>query len=427
MNDTKYITKFYQTTMVKSVIPMDQQFYSSRDETTSTSTAKMNIEPLNNDANNPYPDISWMIALTLLQIFLISPCLSNLLVGFFQNQPMQKQCVMNTLYQDVIQMNQLLVWCWTMSGLIIQQLSAIEQATFILMFAKYMVVVQEALALAILLYLCLIGGLRLYTIKFSVLDPTTDYWEVSDYTAIRIIRSSLGIFVAAVIVILCITSTRPLVYFQILQKTWTLSDLPTSTFILLSVDAGLICICVGLLITGNIYQKWEDAKTIKELIELEIQLNKSFEMSNFTNSQSGNTAQFTASWFGNTKSSVNDTLRIQIDAPSKGVISKPYSVHHFTLPTLLFLVNGIMTLSLLLIHTFNIMNFGFWWAMTLFLTNQGFLIPLILILYNHPIRSYSTRSIQYHLEYMFGSMQRITSTFCRRDLRKIIPTSDQQI
>ena len=204
--------------MVKSVIPMDQQFYSSIDETTSTSTAKMNIEPLNNDANNPYPDISWMIALTLLQIFLISPCLSNLLVGFFQNQPMQKQCVMNTLYQDVIQMNQLLVWCWTMSGLIIQQLSAIEQATFILMFAKYMVVVQEALALAILLYLCLIGGLRLYTIKFSVLDPTTDYWEVSDYTAIRIIRSSLGIFVAAVIVILCITSTNPLVYFQILQK-----------------------------------------------------------------------------------------------------------------------------------------------------------------------------------------------------------------
>ena len=291
----------------------------------------MNIESFNDDAK--YPDIPWIIAMILLLLFLISPCLSNLLLGFFQNQPMRKQCVMTTLYQDVIKMNQLFIWCWTLLGIIIQQLSTIEQeAASILIFIKSMVLTQEALTLAILLYLCLIGGLRLYTIKFSVLDPATDHWEVSDYTAIWRIRSSLSIYVAAVIVILCITSTNPLVYFQILQKEWTLSSLPINTFILLSVDVGLICICVGLLITGKVYQKRNDAKTMMELIDLETQLNKGFEISNSTICQGVSTANVTESCFGNT---ANVTSRIKIEAPSRGAMSKPYLVHQFTLPTVL--------------------------------------------------------------------------------------------
>ena len=291
----------------------------------------MNINSFNNDAH--YPDISWMIAMMLLLLFLISPCLSSLPLGFFQNQPMRKQCVMTTLYQDVIKMNQLFVWCWTISGIIIPQLSTIEQeAALIHIFIKSMVLIQEALTLTILLYLCLIGGLRLYTIKFSVLDPTTDHWEVSDYTAIWRIRSSLNIYVAAVIVIICLTSTNPLVYFQILQKEWTLSSLPINTFILLSVDVGLICICVGLLITGKVYQKRNDAKTMMELIDLETQLNKGFEISNSTICQGVSTANVTESCFGNT---ANVTSRIKIEAPSRGAMSKPYLVHQFTLPTVL--------------------------------------------------------------------------------------------
>ena len=322
-------------------------------------------------------------------------------------------------------MNQLFVWCWTISGIIIPQLSTIEQeAALIHIFIKSMVLIQEALTLTILLYLCLIGGLRLYTIKFSVLDPTTDHWEVSDYTAIWRIRSSLNIYVAAVIVIICLTSTNPLVYLQILQKEWTLSSLPINTFILLSVDVGLICICVGLLITGKVYQKRNDAKTMMELIDLETQLNKGFEISNSTICQGVSTANVTESCFGNT---ANVTSRIKIEAPSRGAMSKPYLVHQFTLPTLLYMANGIITMSLLLVHTFNIMSIGFWCAMTLFLTNQGALIPLTLILYYHPIRSYSVRNIQYHLEYLYGGLQRFKSRFRRRGLRKTTPISEHQI
>ena len=161
-----------------------------------------------------------------------------------------------------------------------------------------------------------------------------------------------------------------------------------------------------------------------ELIELETHLNEGFELSNSTNCQGVSTANFTETCFGNT---ANDSSRIHIEETSRGAMSKPYLIHRFTLPTLLYMANGIITMSLLLVHTFNIMSIGFWWAMTLFLTNQGALIPLTLILYYHPIRSYSTRSIQYHLEYLYGGLQRFKSRFRWRELRKITPISDQQI
>ena len=164
-----------------------------------------------------------------------------------------------------------------------------------------------------------------------------------------------------------------------------------------------------------------------ELIDLETQLNKGFEISNSTICQGVSTANVTESCFGNTKPTANDTSRIHIEEPSRGALSKPYLVHQFTLPTLLYMANGIITMFLLLVHTFNIMSIGFWWAMTLFLTNQGALIPLTLILYYHPIRSYSARSIQYHLEYLFGGLQRLKSRFRRRELRKVNPISEQQI
>ena len=169
-----------------------------------------------------------------------------LILGFFQDQPMRNQCVMITLYQDIAKTSQIFIWWWAICGIIVQVLDALDQDMLIPTFTIYMALVQEALSLLLFLYICVIGGLRLYTIRFSVLDPTTEKWGVSDNTAVLRIRSSLWIFVATLTIVLWSTSTRSIVYFQLVQPELELSNLPTSTLILFCFVAALIGVCIGL-------------------------------------------------------------------------------------------------------------------------------------------------------------------------------------
>ena len=383
---------------------MDREFSGSEDRM--TSTERLNIEFSNYQNIDSHADVSWIVATMLLLVSIISPIFSALILGFFQDQPMRNQCVMITLYQDLAKTSQIFIWCWAICGIIVQVLDAFDQEILIPLFTIYMALVQEALSLLLFLYLCVIGSLRLYTVRFSILDPTTERWGVSDNKAVLRIRSSLWIFVAVLTIVLWSTSTRSIIYFQLVQPELALSNLPTSTLILLGFVAALIGVCVGLLLTGKIFQIRKDEKTKNERIELEFQLNRSL---------------------GNQSVAFSDTSSIPIDDPSERVMEQTIAnksdlINQFTLPTLLYMTNGIVSASLLLLHYLGKKMFiGFWWTMTLFLINQGALIPMTLISYYDPIRTYSARIAQYHLQYFIVRVQRFKSGFRRRNLRRTAP------
>ena len=383
---------------------MDRDFSGSEDRM--TSTERLNIEFSNYQDINSHPAVSWIVAILLLLLSIISPIFSILLIEFFKDQPMRNQCVMITLYQDIAKTSQIFIWWWAIFGIIVHVLGALDQDILIPTVTIYMALVQEALSLLLFLYLCVIGSLRLYTIRFSILDPTTERWGVNDNTAVLIIRSSLWIFVAILTIVLWSTSTRSIVYFQLVQPELALSNLPTSTLILLGFVATLIGVCVGLLLTGKHFQMRTDEKTKNERMELELQLNRSL---------------------GNHSIGFSETSTIAIDDPSERAMeqtatNKSDLINQFTLPTLLYMTNGIISASLLLLHYFGKkLAIGFWWTMTLFLINQGAIIPMTLILYYDPIRTYSTRIAQYHLQYFIVRVQRFKSRFCRRDLRRTAP------
>ena len=364
------------------------------------------MESFNYEDINSHPTVSWIVATLLLLLSIISPIFSMLILGFFQDQPMRNQCVMITLYQDIAKTSQIFIWWWAICGIIVQVLDALDQDMLIPTFTIYMALVQEALSLLLFLYLCVIGILRLYTIRFSVLDPTTERWGVSDNRAVLRIRSSLWIFVSILTIVLWSTSTRSIVYFQLVQPELELSNLPTSTLIWFCFVAALIGVCIGLLLTGKLFQIRKDEKTKNERIELEFQLNRSL---------------------GNQSIAFSDTSTIPIDDPSERgmehtATNKSDLINQFTLPTLLYMANGIISASLLLLHYFGKnLAIGFWWTMTLFLINQGALIPMTLILYYDPIRTYSTRIAQYHSQHFIVRVQRFKSRFCKRNLRRTAP------
>ena len=410
MSNNGFITNQYHSFAVMSTTSMDREFSSPED--TMTSTERLIIQSSNYEEINSHPDVSWIVATLLLLLSIISPIFSTLIIGFFQDQPMQNQCVMITLYQDIAKTSQIFIWWWAICGIIVKVLDALDHDILIPTFTIIMALVQEALSLLLFLYICVIGSLRLYTIRFSVLDPTTEKWEVSDNTAVLRIRSSLWIFVATLTIVLWSTSTRSIVYFQLVQPELALSNLPASTLILLGFVAALIGACVGLLLTGKLFQIWKDEKTKNERIELEFQLNRSL---------------------GNQSVAFSDTSTIPIDDPSERVMEQTIAnksdlINQFTLPTLLYMTNGIISASLLLLHTFGKkLAIGFWWTMTLFLINQGAFIPMTLILYYDPIRTYSTRITLYHLQNFFVRVQRLKSRFRKRNLRRTAPNPVQHI
>ena len=404
MSNNRFYTNQYQKFAAMSTTSIDREF--SGPEDTMTSTERFIMESFNYEDINSHPTVSWIVATLLLLLSIISPIFSMLILGFFQDQPMRNQCVMITLYQDIAKTSQIFIWWWAICGIIVQGLDALDQDILIPTFTIYMALVQEALSLLLFLYLCVIGILRLYTIRFSVLDPTTERWGVSDNRAVLRIRSSLWIFVSILTIVLWSTSTRSIVYFQLVQPELELSNLPTSTLIWFCFVAALIGVCIGLLLTGKLFQIRKDEKTKNERIELEFQLNRSL---------------------GNQSIAFSDTSTIPIDDPSERgmehtATNKSDLINQFTLPTLLYMANGIISASLLLLHYFGKnLAIGFWWTMTLFLINQGALIPMTLILYYDPIRTYSTRIAQYHSQHFIVRVQRFKSRFCKRNLRRTAP------
>ena len=60
---------------------------------------------------------SWTAVAMMLSLVVVSPFLVLPLLEFLQDLPLNKQCLLNYLYQDVLKTNLLFVWLWALSGM----------------------------------------------------------------------------------------------------------------------------------------------------------------------------------------------------------------------------------------------------------------------------------------------------------------------
>ena len=218
---------------------------------------------------------SWTAVAMMFSLFVVSPFLHLPLIWFLQDLPLNKQCLLSHLYQDVLKINLLFVWLWAPSGITFKILVENCMIDYLEEFVEFAAITNEALYSLIMIYLCLIGGLRLYIIKFNILDPFADTFGANEGSICKTIRTIVFALVLLIVVIILTTSTKPVAYLQILKSSSDVNELPLSSFLLFLFDVCLCLITTTLHICGKIYQMNQDSKLQKEIIELEISLNRS--------------------------------------------------------------------------------------------------------------------------------------------------------
>ena len=342
--------------------------------------------------------ISWNIFVFMLLISILAPFCILLWLKYLQDQPLNKQSLMNKLVQDVIRLNLMVVWIWTLPFMMLKLLERSDQEQYLTGFIS---IISHALFHLIIIYLYLIGALRLYTIRLRVLDPLEEWMvEYDEGKAMNNLRLCFTLIVLSDIAAFCLTSTKPIEYYHIWQQGMTWIAVPIGTRILFGIDVGILIICSIFYILLKMYQSLEDSK-LRTTVIIDI------ENSNRVGLINGGDA--------------NKELRVQSNQDPAVMVRKQGKGRAFvdskTLPAFVH-VASISFLALLVgLQYLELINLGFWWTMTTFLGIEGVLIPSGLILWYSELRSYSRRQIQYHAEATMACLNAAVSWF-----RKRVPT-----
>ena len=139
--------------------------------------------------------ISWKIIFFMCIITLVAPYLNHLWISFLKDQPLNKQCVLNRLCRDVVRVNLLYCLLWTTTSMILKMIDASGSERTINDVAYCSSLLNEGVFYILMMYLLLIGSLRIYTLRYNVLDPVEECFgkcENMVVTCIRVLFTSLA-------------------------------------------------------------------------------------------------------------------------------------------------------------------------------------------------------------------------------------------
>ena len=120
----------------------------------------------------PRPILCWTAIVPIASFILI-----NIILAYLSDQPTNKQCLVNLLYRDVLNINILHVCLWSF-GMFYCEYHA--QHPFGVIEAQFIAYTNQILTLLILAYLNAIGVLRLCTVKLKQVDLLIPFMGESD-------------------------------------------------------------------------------------------------------------------------------------------------------------------------------------------------------------------------------------------------------
>ena len=398
---------FVPTNAMKSVLA---------ENTTNSTNHESKISTLYqwSEVNEASPPMTSVVIMALIAI--LSPFLNTCLLFFLQDLPLTKQCIMNTLYQDVIRINLALVSFWTVSGMISKFLIETNNIFMISIFNEILAAVNEALSSVIVFYLSLIGGLRLFTTRYHILDPLTHFFGEKEENILRSIRFIMFLVSFSITSAILVSSTRPITYFSIRGECSVLLILPLSSKLMLIYEVVMVMICIMVHVSAKIYQNLQDAKLRRDLLELENQLNKS------RRKQIELEIQWNKSLGINTNDDIDSLKDIKdLDLTSDFFSSIPYLEN---LPVIVYMINCVLITSIVLSNCLDISEMNFWWIITIFTANQGLLIPMAIGFWYPDIRLYFCRNVRNSFILVF-SCKGIRCQLFRRAMRRISPYEEE--
>ena len=341
----------------------------------------------------------WAVFLLMSLILAISSYLTNLFVQYLLDQPFGKQCLMSRLCQDILIANLMFVGLWTVSAIMFRFFEVTGEAWLVPEMSGYVSLIGEALFLLIMLYLGLIGALRLYVNRFHVLDPLEEWSGESEVYSITLIRIFVSIVVILQFGLLWLNSIKPITYYKITDPKLKWEILPRASWLLLAFDILLSTICAILFTSGIIYRRFEDNKLGLNRIEVGIP------------KMNDNT----------TNASTTEEGTQEENSKDSGTSNQPESqssvINTVAIPSLMYIGNGLLIVLIILLQYFNVISLGFWWCITVSVAIEGVLMPAVFIMRNPDLRIYCLRQVKRHESVVLGCVRGVVSFFLQCNAR----------
>ena len=297
-------------------------------------------------SSSPWHEISWTVIGIIITIAIMGPYFGLLGLRFLKDQPLNKQSIINKLSRDCTKNQVMFLLGWIAYILIAKYIEDPDNWTHYLKLTKFMSYANEALFFHGMLYVCLIGALRLYTIVYQVLDPFEDWFEEDEDTPVLLIRLIISALVIAYIGFISLISATPTVFYKLTEKDSNLFDVSWKSQLKLGFNITCCVIAITLFMAGKIIQRKKDDAA---------------------------KAQVSMSSSGNESNGANET----------SYYVSYVSIMYLSSTSLLFIIIVLVYLGIIYVNI--------WWGIAMLLAVQGVVMPIVFLALNLTFRDYCWR------------------------------------
>ena len=317
------------------------------------------------NSRSPWHEISWILLLFAITVIIVGPYLGLLGIRFLKDQPLNKQSILNKLFRDLTKIQILFIFFWITYIITSKCIEDPQNWQLYLQLAKLISYMNEATFFHGMLYVCLIAAVRLYTIKYQVLDPLEKWFGDNEDTAVMFIRLIISSLVLIYIGIVSLTSATPMVFYKLTENDINLKDVSWKSHVKLGFNISCCIIAFMLFTAGKMIQrKHKDADRPRN------------SMVNATN-----------------------------EPREENDVS-----HYVSYVSFMYLSSSLFIFVILLLVYFGVIYVNIWWGLTMLMAVQGVGMPIIFLSLNMTFRNYCWRQFRGDLSNCMRWFNQCTST-----------------
>ena len=317
--------------------------------------------------SSPWHGISWAVVAIIFTIMIIAPYISVLGIRFLKDRPLNKQSILNKLCRDCARIQIAFLVVWTTYIVTAKCIEDPENWTLYLQLSKLFSYANEALFSLGMLYVCFIGCLRLYTIRYQVLDPLEEWFGEHEDMAllcIRIIMAALNILYIGIV---SSTSATPILYYKLTENDRNWEEVSWKSRLKLGFNITCCTIALVLFTAGKIIQRKKDAAALAETFQVP--------MSNAGEQYNGR----------------NDLT------------------YYVSSVSIIYLASTLLLLIVILLVYLGVIYINVWWGVAMLIGVQGIGMPIVFLSLNLAFRNYCWRQVRGDLNNFIRCINRCVS------------------
>ena len=196
------------------------------------------VERHDDDREQPHFEVPILLSMWTLCILLVSSILLGGILAYFNDQPLNRQCLLLYLYKDVIKL--VLVKLWVLSGSMILYKSS-RNGTFLEKHhANIISSIELMLTLGIALSLNCASFLKLYITASKLNDPIVAHYGYDDETTIRNLRCLNSGLIISFLLLIFWRDVHPITFYTLQGIQRDFMDWPAGSLAIIIILCSLL-------------------------------------------------------------------------------------------------------------------------------------------------------------------------------------------